>query len=180
MNQTPRRQEKARLAAVLLLVAGCAKPAAPPPPPAPAPEPEPPPAVVAPAPAVAAVAGRYRLAADVPRRQARGRARGTPATPLTLQAAVARSPDGMTAVSRQYVATATIPGYAAAARGRESAWWWPIAGDSVVIHLILRDGNRLQLRGAVSRTVLRGEVWFMSGQTGTTYQLGTFTATRTR
>jgi len=180
-DQTPRRQGKAHVVALFVLLSACAK-AAPPPPAA---EPAPPaPPVATPAvaalPTVAAVTGRYQLRTDLPRRQAaaRGRQRAVPATPLQLLSTAARSPDGMTAVSRQFVATATIPGYAASARGRESAWWWPIAGDSVVIHTVTRDGHRLQLRGAVSRTAIQGEVWITAGDN--TYQLGTFTATRSR
>ena len=137
------------------------------------------PTPVAAPPTVAAVAGRYQLRTDLPRRQAaRGRQRAVPATPLMLQSTAARSPDGMTGVSRQYVAAVTIPGYVASARGRESAWWWPSEGDSVVIHIVTREGSRIQLRGAVSRAAIRGDVWFTSGDN--TYQLGTFTATRSR
>lgn len=168
----------------VLLAAACAKPAAPPPAPEPVPAPEPEAAVLAPdpnAPArVRALAGRYTLRTDLPRRQVRGRA-ANPATPLRLTAALAGSPDVLAGMSQQWVATVAIPGYGGVAQGRERAWWWPAAGDSVVLHIILPQGSRMQLRGAVRRGVIRGDVWVQSAQAaGSSYQLGTFTATRTR
>lgn len=166
--------------ALLIAAAACAKPAPPPPPPEPEPEPE---VVVieptAPLP-VRTLAGRYTLRTDLPRRTQRGRRATDPATVLRLNAAAARNPDELAGVPRQFVAAVAIPGYGGVARGRERAWWWPASGDSVVLHVILPSGGRMQLRGAVNRNQIRGDVWMISLESGSTYQLGTFTATRTR
>lgn len=172
--------------ALLVAASGCAKPAVPP---APAPIPNEAPPAAAATPAVRGVAGTYRLRADVARGNrgnTSGRRRAPPnrETTLLLGAGAARNPDDMAGVAAQYAATVSIPGYANPGQGRRgggsTASWWPLAGDSVVIRVVGQRGNRLELRGAVRGTEISGDVWVLSIETGNTFQLGTFTAVKSR
>lgn len=169
-------------ACAVAVLAACSNP--PPPPVIPAPEPEAPPPAAAPSRILAAraVAGNYRLRTDIQRANRAGRA--SPAareTPLRLLATRARTPDGMAGVEEQFGASLTIPGYTSGGRGTaQGASWWPVPGDSVVVMFTGQRGNRIQLRGAVDGTQIRGEVWFVSIETGNTFQLGSFTAEKQR
>jgi hypothetical protein len=79
-------------------------------------------------------------------------------------------------------ATVAIPGYTTSPRGRagQLAAWWPIPGDSVVIQFESRRQAQVQLRGQLAGTTLRGEIWYVSLETGSSFQLGTFVATKRR
>jgi hypothetical protein len=163
--------------AAAVAIAACAKPA----PPA-APAPEPPVAELGRAPDVRAVAGRYALTTETqrgtPGRRSTRPGRGQ--TPLRLDTVAAVNAEAVAGVARQYLATVTVPGYSAGSRGVPRSSWYPIAGDSVVIQAVGAQGNRIQLRGALASGVIRGEVWITTASSGSTYQIGTFTATRTR
>jgi hypothetical protein len=161
------------LAGVLLLAA-CARTQ-----PEPAPEPEPP----APAPAAMvsprAVAGTYQLRAMLQRGRPQ---RGQPAaTLLRLDPQPTAAPLMGAPAGAQFAAVINVPGYTRAPRGRagQAAAWWPIPGDSVIVQFEgAQRGAQVQLRGAVGRDGITGEVWYLSLETGSTFQLGTFTARR--
>ncbi len=88
-----------------------------------------------------------------------------------------------TAAGERYQATITIPGYTRPARrGRaQSAGWWPVGGDSVVVQFEQGAQSRgdMQLRGKLNGNSLAGDVWYVATESGNVFQLGTFTATRT-
>ena len=144
------------------------------PPPAPA-EPGPP---TGPMVSASTAAGTYRLRANLQRRSAT--AHGAPAeTPLSLSYTPSAAP-ATGAPGATYNATISLPGYTHAAPGRttQGAAWWPIAGDSVVVQFTYQRADLVQLRGHLQGRSLVGEVWFYGGEAGTSYQLGTFTATK--
>jgi hypothetical protein len=174
-------------ALVALVLAGCSstpKPAAPIPAPAPAPEP-----VVAPAPpaeamAPSAAAGAYSLRVEIQsgnRPQPRNPRAPQPVMTLARTAARTRTTAGP---ATQYGATIFIPGYTRPVRrgNAQPAAWWPVGGDSLVIQFTQGQQSRgeIQLRGAVHGPRVAGEVWYVSNETGSTFQLGTFTGSRTR
>jgi hypothetical protein len=141
-----------------------------------------PPAPVEPGPptgpmvAASSAAGSYRLRATLQRRSAT--AHGAPAeTPMTLTYTPSAAP-AVGAPATSYNATISLPGYTHPPRGRntQGASWWPIAGDSVVVQFTYQRADLVQLRGRLSGGSLRGEVWYYGGESGTSYQLGTFTA----
>jgi hypothetical protein len=147
--------------------------------------PEPAPAVVvAPASvlAPAAAAGAYQMRVEIQsgnRPQRRSRSDVQPSMTLLRTAATARTTGGP---ATQYGATITIPGYTRPVRrGRaQAAAWWPVAGDSVVVQFVQGQQSRgeVQLRGALRGAELQGEIWYVSNETGNTFQLGTFSATK--
>lgn len=165
-----------RVAALAALVlAGCSHPPAPPPAPPAAP-------VVAPHTAT----GTYDLTATLPGRQPprpRGRARPAPAPTPTLELAPrplaaldATAPSGT-----QLSATISLPGYTRAPRGRtgQAASWWPLPGDSVIVHFQPpQSTGTIDLRGALKGDTLSGDVWYTSLQTGAAFQMGTFRAVK--
>ncbi len=102
-------------------------------------------------------------------------------TTLRLEATRLAAPIAGAEGTTQFTATIAIPGYTRAPRGRagQVAAWWPIPGDSLVIQFPAARGNAsVQLRGARQGRVLNGDIWYISTGTGTTFQLGTFTARR--
>ena len=105
----------------------------------------------------------------------------TPPANMTLSSESAAVP-AAGASSAQYNAIISLPGYTRAPRGRngQSAAWWPAAGDSVVVQFSQGTRGEIQLRGALRGTTIRGEIWYVSGDSGSTFQLGTFTATKVR
>lgn len=132
----------------------------------------------------AAVSGVYRLAPVIesrsrPPQQSSGR---TPPANMQLSSESAAVPAAGAPSGAQYNATISLPGYTRAPRGRtgQSAAWWPSPGDSVVVQFSQGTRGEIQLRGAVTGTTIRGEIWYVSGESGSTFQLGTFTATKTR
>jgi len=170
-----------------LLVLACGGTA---PPPEPAPQPAPAPeAAPAPAPSLAprAAAGTYRLRTEIERRGSpqragarRGRG-GPPETTLRLNATPSAAPvEG--AAGTPYIASIMVPGYTQAPRGRtgQAAAWWPVPGDTVVVQWTTPRGQILQLRGQLRGATLAGDVWFVSPASGATFQMGTFSATKSR
>ncbi len=178
------RRALGRLAAGgLVLMAACSHAA---PPAVPAPEPAP----AAPAPSATftptAATGSYVLRTEI---QAPGGRRPAPrrgaaareGTTLRLESTRLAAPLSGVEATTQFTATIAIAGYTRAPRGRagQVAAWWPIPGDSLVIQFPAARGNAsIQLRGARRGTVLSGDIWYVSTATGTTFQLGTFTARR--
>ncbi len=164
----------------LLLPAACAHP--------PAPEPAPvEPAVNPAAPVVAPrrATGLYDLVTTLhltpqarPARPRGGRAAPRPpAASLRLNFQPLAAPDPTATSSTQLSAIVTIPGYTRAPAGRtgQSAAWWPLPGDSVVVHFQSPRGDgAMELRGVLAGDSLSGDVWFSSASSGSTYQLGTF------
>jgi len=155
--------------AVALTTAACAS--APAPAPAPAPVEAPSPQLLSPT----SVSGSYRLRADI-QSQSHGRARRRAVSTLILgnQALAVPIEDGP---GQGFSANISLPGYTRPPRGRttQSAAWWPIDGDSVVVQFSQGDHGQIQLRGAVSPRAIAGEIWYVS-ESGSTFQLGTFTA----
>lgn len=155
------------------------------------PTPEP---AVAPAPsttfAPGAVAGSYLLRTNIegrqgagPRQGQRRRAAAGEGTALRLEATPLAAPIPGVPSSSQFAATIAIAGYTRAPRGRagQAAAWWPIRGDSLVIQFPSARANAsIQLRGARQGQTLSGDIWYIAAATGTSFQLGTFTATKTR
>ena len=47
-----------------------------------------------------------------------------------------------------------------------------------MVQFAAQRGDLMQLRGRLQGTTLRGEVWYLSMQSGATFQMGTFSATR--
>ncbi len=166
-----------------LLLAGALAACASTPEPAPAPEPEPAAEAAVPAGAVLApraAAGTYQLRTDIQRQGGSARRGRAPATtPLTLSTRPATEQQ-MGAPATTYSATVQITGYTRGARGRaaQSAAWWPAAGDSVIVQFPNPRGDFVQLRGRLQGRELRGELWYLSMETGATFQLGTFSATK--
>ncbi|MBI1723313.1 MAG: hypothetical protein HYR48_05335 [Gemmatimonadetes bacterium] len=113
----------------------------------------------------------------------RRRAAAGEGTALRLEAIPLAAPLPGVPSASQFAATIAMAGYTRAPRGRvgQAAAWWPIPGDSLVIQFQSARGNAvIQLRGARQGPALRGDIWYISEPTGTSFQLGTFTATRTR
>jgi hypothetical protein len=134
-----------------------------------------------------AVAGQYTLRANLERqsataqRQRRGRGQ-PPTTVLRLESTPTAAPYAAAGSATQFNASIALPGYTRAPRGRsgQAAIWWPIGGDSLVVQFLSPQGATIQLRAAVQGTSLSGEIWYQSRQSGSSLQLGTFTAARTR
>jgi len=164
-----------------LLAAACSHAPAPPPPAPPA----------APVVAPHAASGTYDLATTLPSRQppAPARRRGrTPPAPvaapmLELAYRPVAAPDATAASPTQLSATIDLPGYTKAPRGRrgQAAVWWPLPGDSVIVHFQPPQGKGLvDLRGALQGDTLAGDVWYTSLGTGASFQMGTFRAVKRR
>jgi hypothetical protein len=168
-------------ALAVLLVAACSH-APPPPPPPPVPPAEP---VVAPH----AASGTFDLTTTLASRQPpqtsrpRGRVRPAPGTTPTLELVYrpVAAPDATAASSTQLSATINLPGYTRAPRGRagQAAVWWPLPGDSVIVHFQPPQGTgTIDLRGALQGDTLSGDIWYTSLGTGEAFQMGTFRATK--
>ena len=169
---------RAVILAGIILAAGCSSAPAPESAPAPAPEPAAPPPghVLAPS----APAGNWRLRTEIQRQGGPPRSGRTPAeTPLVLTSTPAAAPQ-MGAPSTTFNATVQVPGYTRPPRGRtgQAAAWWPVPGDSVIVQFAAQHGDLMQLRGKLEGTTLRGEVWYLSMESGAVFQLGTFAARR--
>ncbi len=114
-----------------------------------------------------------------PRRQRRPPPAQVPALRLDFQPLAA--PDATAASSTQLSATVIIPGYTRSPPGRtgQAAAWWPLPGDSVIVHLPTPGGDGLMdLRGALKGDTLSGEIWYTSSGSGTVFQMGTFRAVK--
>jgi hypothetical protein len=151
------------------------------------------PAAVPAAPTVAprAAAGTYDLTTTLsrtqpapPPRRSRGRTHQPPAPAPSLRLAYQplAAPDATASSSTQLAATVNLPGYTRAPRGRsgQAASWWPVPGDSVVVHFQppQQPDGTLELRGMLRGDTLSGEIWFTSLQSGSVFQMGTFTAVK--
>ena len=103
-----------------------------------------------------------------------------PQASMTLSAEPAAVPMMGAPSGMQFNATITLPGYSHAARGRsgQAAAWWPIGGDSMVVQFSQGSGGDVQLRGAFSGSAISGDIWYISNSSGSTFQLGTFTAAK--
>ena len=140
----------------------------------------PPAALVAPA----AVAGAYQLRVEIQsgnRPQPRNPRAVQPSMTLLRTVASANQMGGPT---QQFNATITIPGYTRPPRRgtAQAATWWQLGGDSVVVQFTQGEQSRgeMQLRGALRGSAIRGEIWYLSNETGSTFQLGTFSGTKRR
>jgi hypothetical protein len=122
---------------------------------------------------------RSRPATPAPRRrQRRPPPAQVPALRLDFQPLAA--PDATASSSTQLAASVNIPGYTRAPPGRigQAAAWWPLPGDSVIVHFATPRGDGLMdLRGMLKGDTLAGEVWYTSSS-GTVFQLGTFRAVK--
>ena len=168
-----------RVALAVLVAAACSH-APPPPPPVPPAEP-----VVAPH----AASGTYDLTTTLPSRQQaqtsrpRGRGRTAPVVTPTIELVYrpVAAPDATAASGTQLSATLNLPGYTRAPRGRtgQAAVWWPLPGDSVIVHFQPPQATGLvDLRGALRGDTLSGDVWYTSLGTGASFQMGKFTAVK--
>ncbi len=102
---------------------------------------------------------------------------------LQLQYQQLAAPDPEASSSTQLAAVIRIPGYTEAPRGRagQAAIWWPLPGDSVVVHFQpARAKGVMELRGAMQGNTISGDIWFTSSETGSSYQVGLFTAVKKR
>ena len=179
-----------RAAAVgFLVAAACSHPQ---PAPAPAPEAAPAPAPHA-APPPTAVAGNFTLQAVIqgrtipaPQPPRRGRTRVVTApvpSVLQLSPTPSAAPDPGIPSSVQLSAGVSLPGYTMPPRGRptQAAAWWPGAGDSITVRWVITQRNAaVSLRGTLRGDTLSGDVWYTMLQSGSEFQLGTFSAVRVR
>jgi hypothetical protein len=170
------RAAPARIGALLLVVACSHNP----PELTPAPDETPAPVPIATTLTPSAASGNWRVNATVQtsRRGGVRRAQGA----LQLSATTSAAPLPGSGPATQFNATVALAGYTTAPRGRtgQAGAWWPIGGDSVVVEFASASAGEIQLRGAMRGRTLQGEVWFLSGATGATFQMGTFTATKSR
>ncbi len=116
----------------------------------------------------------------VPRR---GRQPAPPAASLRLDYQALAAPDATAASSTQLAAAISLPGYTRAPSGRaaQAAAWWPLPGDSVVVHFQTPRGTGvMELRGTLVADTLAGEIWYTSTASGSVYQMGTFRAVKRR
>ena len=112
------------------------------------------------------------------------RGRNDPRATMTLSSRSAQAAM-MGGPQAQFAATIAIPGYSRPARrgrAQQQASWWPLAGDSLVVQFAHGTDARgeVQLRGQLRDGALRGEMWYLSTGTGSTYQLGSFSGVKTR
>ena len=161
----------------LLLILGCSHT---PPAVTPAPDESPPPPPIATSLTPSAASGNWRMNATVQssRRGGVRRSQGS----LQLSATATAAPLPGSGPGAQFNATVALSGYTTAPRGRagQAGAWWPIGGDSVVVEFASANSGEIQLRGALRGRTMQGEIWFLSGATGATFQMGTFTATKSR
>ena len=147
----------------------------------------PPPPVMPAAPVVAphVATGTYDLTTTLPTHQppppsrSRGRTASAAAPMLELAYRAVAAPDATAVSTTQLAATINLPGFTRAPRGRtgQAAVWWPLPGDSVVVHFQPPQGSGLvDLRGTFRGDTLSGDVWYTSVGTGNTFQMGTFRA----
>ena len=128
------------------------------------------------------VSGVYRLSTQITSRSGQQNPGRRAASNMTLSSEAAAVPAAGAPSGAQYNATITIPGYTRAPRGRsgQAAAWWPSRGDTVVVQFAQGTNGDIQLRGAHSGTTINGEIWYVSAETGSSFQLGTFGATKVR
>lgn len=166
-------------AAALLLLAACSRNT---PPELVDAAPPPPPTTTTPN----SVSGAYRLRIEIqsgnrPPAQQRNPRRAAPAT-MVLESQAAAVPVAGAPSGAQFNATVQVPGYTRAPRGRtgQAAAWWPLGADSVVVQFSQGARGEIQLRGSLRGSALSGEIWYLSAETGSSFQLGTFSGTKVR
>jgi hypothetical protein len=84
-----------------------------------------------------------------------------PTATLELAYRPLAAPDATAASGTQLSATINLPGYTRAPRGRagQAAVWWPLPGDSVIVHFQPPQGTGLvDLRGALHADTLAAPV----------------------
>lgn len=167
----------------LFAVAGCSHPA---------PAPAPPPAVMEPAsppPATgmvrpSAAAGTWRLRTEIQSGNTPPpRTSTTPVSSIVITATPATTPAMGAPAGAQFNARVAMPGYSARApRGQtgQAATWWPIPGDSVVVQFSQGTRGQMQLRGRLHGGAIQGEIWYLSLESGATFQMGTWSAAKQR
>jgi hypothetical protein len=122
-----------------------------------------------------------RPAAPAPRRGRRPPP--APASSLRLDFQPLASPDATATSNVQLSATINLVGYTRAPPGRtgQTAVWWPLPGDSVIVHFSTPRGDGLMdLRGMLKADTLAGEIWYTSSSSGTAFQMGKFRAVKKR
>ncbi len=128
--------------------------------------------------------GSYVLTTDLKLSQPATPRRRPPRVPvvgLRLNFQPLAAPDATAASSTQLAAMVNIPGYTRAPPGRigQAAAWWPLPGDSVIVHFATPQGDGLMdLRGMLKGDTLSGEIWYTSKSSGTVFQMGTFRAVK--
>jgi hypothetical protein len=125
-----------------------------------------------------AASGSYRLRATI---QSNRRTTQSGQGGIIQLSATPAPPPVQHPAGTQFNAVVAPAGYTRAPRGRsgQSAAWWPIGGDSVVVQFTASNSGEIQLRGSWRGRAIQGEVWFLS-TSGATFQMGTFTATKGR
>ncbi len=127
--------------------------------------------------------GSYFLTTDLrtsqptPEGRSRGRARRPPVATLRLAFQPTAAPDATATSNVQLSAIVNLPGYTRAPPGRtgQTAVWWPLPGDSVIVHFATPRGDgEMDLRGALQGDTLSGEIWYTSSTTGNVFQMGKF------
>ncbi len=184
------RTDRPHLAAAALVVLAATACSHPKPEPAPAPAVAP---AVAPSGARAptVVAGNFALSAVIqgrtipapqPPRRPRGRTTTAPVPAvLQLTPTPVAAPDASAPSTTQLAAAVSLPGYTMPPRGRptQAAAWWPGVADSVTVRWVIAQRNAaVSLRGTLRGDTVRGDVWYTMLETGSEFQLGTFTAVR--
>jgi len=169
-----------------LLVAACSHPAPE------APAPAPPPVVMEPAsppPATgmvtpSAAAGTWRLRTVIESGNTPPPSTGrAPTSQIVLTAQAATTAAMGAPAGAHFNARVAMPGYSARApRGQtgQAATWWPIPGDSVVVQFSRGSRGEMQLRGRLQAGAMQGEIWYLSLESGSQLQLGTFSANKQR
>lgn len=131
-----------------------------------------------------AVIGTYQGDVRItnPAGRERGRSGRAARTQIRLESSPTAVPAEGSESGAQYNATVILPGYTRAPRGRSGqiATWWPGPLDSVIVQFTGQQGNQIQMRGAVAGRRITGEIWYRSVSTGSSFQLGTFVATKAR
>lgn len=118
-----------------------------------------------------------------PRRPPRGRVVTVPLAALVqLTPTPTTAPDPSVPSSIQLRAEVSLPGYTMPPRGRttQAAVWWPGSGDSVTVRWVTPRKAAVTLRGRLRGATLRGDVWYTLLESGSEFQLGTWTAVRRR
>ena len=127
------------------------------------------------------VTGTYQgdVVISNPAGRERGRRGRNARTQIRLETTPSAVPEAG-GTSTQYNANVTLPGYTRAPRGRtgQAASWWPTTLDSIVVQFTGQQRNSIQMRGALTGNRLSGEIWYISTETGSSFQLGTFNAAK--
>jgi hypothetical protein len=130
--------------------------------------------------AARSVVGTYQgdVVITNPAGRQRGQSGRSTRTQIRLEGTSSAVPEAGGAAT-QYTATITLPGYTRAPRGRtgQAGAWWPTTLDSIVVQFTGQQRNAIQMRGALAGNRISGEIWYTS-ESGSSFQLGTFTATR--